>query len=442
MNKLLTLIFVAAGLLAAVSARAQEPTAPKALTPNEVGVTPGVLVTGAPGYFASPDHFHRLTFGMVSNLGTSEKSPSFGYDNLAIQGRWKAGTNSIGRRLNLLAGFADWREPAYRKVFPTTLIDPLPKQERFGAQSTTSASLGVSLAFGRDEPAFSAAENDALQKLVEAADSKISVATGLSEEQINSVVGKAKEKAQEKDKDKPFNEQALRSQIARWKSVLPTPEEYGFIYTLGLTKDLIDSMAAKPKPTEDVEEAERKFEEGLASVRRTHLNALRTGGSFSAGGLLRLGGFSPDTDVQAFDLFATTARGFVLADGSSVVDFVFTLHHLAYVVDGLPKSSTSLSGGAYIDLSGGYPAPVLGLTASYGTYRFSELHSVVPEAADLPQNPRVRRLDLGLSIAGAPDKSKQSGASVGIRYTRVNPSLLPSYNLWAVTFSSNFSLIK
>lgn len=158
--------------------------------------------------------------------------------------------------------------------------------------------------------------------------------------------------------------------------------------------------------------------------------------AFSLGVLFRLADFSTETDVQAYDLFATVAKG------RGIVNVVGAVHYLYYFDNTLPKSATTVAAGVYARLSDTGPTPVMGLTASYGHYAFRELHDVIPEAHKYDRNPHTDRLDVVLSYSGAPDKEKQTSAGLGIRYSRLMPSLLPAYNAFSLVFPSNFSLIK
>ena len=118
---------------------------------EDVGATEGIPIPTGLSYFASADNYHNLTVGVQAGLGTGTTSSTFGYDNLAVTLQKQLGDNYIGKRLSFLVGFSDWRVPAYRKVFPDSVIDPLPDQERFAAQSGNSMAVGLSLSLGRGD---------------------------------------------------------------------------------------------------------------------------------------------------------------------------------------------------------------------------------------------------------------------------------------------------
>jgi hypothetical protein len=155
----------------------------------------------------------------------------------------------------------------------------------------------------------------------------------------------------------------------------------------------------------------------------------------TAGILTRVEGLTKVSKVQAFDSYIA------MAAGVDIWDFSATAHYLKYLSDDkLPRDAISGSIGAFIDLSDDPPPPVLGLSIGYGYYRYNELHSIVPTSPEVSVSPNARRLDLILSISGAPDSGGGATAGIGFRVTRLIPSARPAQTIFSVVFSSNIKV--
>lgn len=157
----------------------------------------------------------------------------------------------------------------------------------------------------------------------------------------------------------------------------------------------------------------------------------------STGVLLRTDGITTETDARALDGFL------VGAIGRGLLDFVAAFHRLEYLTrDELPRYANVGSAGVFVDLADRPPVPVLGLSFGYGVYTFRELHEMIPDRPAVALDPRTQRFDIVLSFSGAPSQNNRPVAGVGVKFSRVSPSLLESRNLLTVLFSTDFKLIQ
>lgn len=427
-----------------------------AQTPEQVaaakkaGVTPGVPLPTGLGFFTNPDNFHRFTIGLQAGvLGANTSSATFGYDNLSVSSKWRLGTNKFGRHLHVLVGFSDWREPAYRQVFADSVIAPLPKQDRFSAKSANAASVGLAYSYGREllDYRLTSAQLDSLtayQILIQtprlptflqasaAAGASLSVielaevrlmtgrvthiSTPLTQEQIDSLANKGFTAAQQ----------------TAWQTGAATKTERLNLLAAGIKPRLVNALSTDPNSPALQTHWAAQRDAFLLAVYRAKAREK----SFSLGVLLRAASFAEETNIQAFDSYVTYTKGY------KTCDFVGAIHYLDYIEKALPRYAVTGAVGVFIDLDDTSIFPVLGLTASYGYYAFRELDAIIADAPKRSRDPITKRWDVLLSIAGAPDKTNQTGAGIGIRYSYVAPSLLPACHAFSLVLSSNFSLIK
>lgn len=339
--------------------------AQRAISPDEVGVTPGVPLTTGLGHFADPGNYHGLVLGIQAGLGASGNSDTFGYDDFSVSLRWIPGTNAIGKRISVLGGFSDWYTPAFRRVFPDSVIDPLADQERFAAASSNAASIGISFTFG------------------------------------DRVLGR---------------EVSVPISKAVHDELQAIDTEYDQSGTSGPRRRELDEQRRAILTRE---------------ARRTVMRAP----SLTAGLLTRLTSFAEEADVEAFDAFAAAGYGRGLWDSSVAI------HYLRYLDNQFADDAWTAAAGVFLELSDGFPAPILGIATSYGRYRYQELHHVIPDAAEAIREPLTDRYDVVVSLSGAPARSDQPAAGFGVRYSRLNRSLLESRNVFSLVFSSNFKLL-
>ena len=376
---------------------------------EDVGATEGIPIPTGLSYFASADNYHNLTVGVQAGLGTGTTSSTFGYDNLAVTLQKQLGDNYIGKRLSFLVGFSDWRVPAYRKVFPDSVIDPLPDQERFAAQSGNSMAVGLSLSLGR---------GDGL-KLIYTADQQ--------------VAAQARAQLIDSDTYQPLDDtarQKLEQAIAD-KVGMSTPELLRKMVALEVAR-----LSEGHRATEYISSNKKaRWQEELRALPMAVRRAQHQQLGFKAGALVRAASVAEETSIEAFDTFVTIAKGY------KDVDFAFASHYLGYLDKKLPQHAITLAGGAYVNTTT-TGTSTLGVTVGYGWYTFSELYQVIPEARPLDKQPTTGRFDLVFSFSGAPGKDAQLPAGVGVRISHFTPSLLPASTTYSLLFSTNFSLIK
>lgn len=416
----LFIVAVVAGFAISVSAAGQAPLIPDKQVPlkaEDVGATEGIPIPTGLSYFANADNYHNLTVGVQAGLGTSPKSPTFGYDNLAVSLQKQLGDNYIGKRLSFLVGFSDWRVPAYRKVFPDSVIAPLPNQERFASQSGNSLAAGISLSLGRA---------DGLKLTYTAA---------------QQVAAQARAQLLDSDTYQPLEEAArktLEEEIASTRQALSSKKD-GVSATDLLRKMVALEVARLSEGHRDKEyissSKKAQWEAELRAVPAEIRRAQHQQFGFKAGTLVRAASLAQETSIEAFDAFISIAQGY------KDVDFALASHYLGYLDKKLPKHAVTLAGGAYVNTTTQGTSTV-GITVGYGWYTFSELYEVIPEARHLNKQPTTGRFDVVFSFSGAPGKDAQLPAGVGVQISHFTPSLLPASTTYSLLFSTNFSLIK
>jgi hypothetical protein len=156
-----------------------------------------------------------------------------------------------------------------------------------------------------------------------------------------------------------------------------------------------------------------------------------------AGVLTRLDGLEVESDVQALDAFVSGAAG------RGIFDAVVATHYLRYFDETeLPAHALTGSAGVFVDLSDTPPASVLGVTVGYGRYHYRELFQVQPAAPRVSLDPVQNRLDVVVSIAGAPSTSNESTAGIALRFTHLSGGPVSARNLLSLVVSSNFKFLQ
>lgn len=126
----------------------------------------------------------------------------------------------------------------------------------------------------------------------------------------------------------------------------------------------------------------------------------------------RIDSLATKAPIQAFDTFAAGAWGRGMSDVTAAV------HYLHYLDDrGIADHAWSGSLGAFLDLASAPPVPTLGLTASLGRYWFRARRYPSAEGTERTR-PATTRLDVILSLSGAPATDATHTAGLGFRYGR------------------------
>lgn len=110
---------------------------------NHLNMIGGAEVQGGLGHFIDPTSPYGLSIAIQTGLGSATRSSGFGFDALAVKGRWKLGTNPIGEKMSLLFGAASWEPILPSKVYSA---DYLTEDEK-NAENSSKTSFISGLAF-------------------------------------------------------------------------------------------------------------------------------------------------------------------------------------------------------------------------------------------------------------------------------------------------------
>lgn len=199
------------------------------------------------------------------------------------------------------------------------------------------------------------------------------------------------------------------------------------------TRDSLDKLIVNASQLRKAElEAER------AQLKWTrYLRPVLRKPTLTVGALIQSEGFVAEAQARALDGYL------VAAAGRGLLDAVFAYHRLEYLTDDvIARYANIASAGVFLDLADQPPVPVLGLSIGYGDYRFRELHELISEADVLQLTPHTRRLDVVLSLSGAPSQNGGPSAGVGLKFSRIRPEYGKRDNLLTIQFSTNFKLFS